>query len=138
MKPTLSTKVAKAENTLPISDDNASHIMLWPVLQHLINVSSIVDRDEEALRIFWHKNMGNFLWLINLWLFESKTKLLAGKAHGGGVDNRHQLLRVLCQQLVEELLVSLQQLDLSRQMKSVTVLGEKCAHHVHVLIEGVG
>ena len=52
MKPTLSTKVAKAENTLPISDDNASHIMLWPVLQHLVNVSSIVDRDEEALIMF--------------------------------------------------------------------------------------
>ena len=74
----------------------------------------------------------------NLRLFEGKSKLLAGKTHSGGVDDRHQLLSVLSQQLVEELLVSLQQLDLSRQMKSVTVLGETPAHHVHVLIEGVG
>ena len=74
----------------------------------------------------------------NLRLFEGKSKLLAGKTHSGGVDDGHQLLSVLSQQFVEQLLVSLQQLDLSRQMKSVTVLGEKCAHHVHVLIEGVG
>ena len=74
----------------------------------------------------------------NLRLFEGKTKLLAGKTRSGRVDDGHQLLSVLSQQLVEELLVSLQQLDLSRQMKSVTVFGEKCAHHVHVLIEGVG
>ena len=74
----------------------------------------------------------------NLRLFEGKSKLLAGKTHSGRVDDGHQLLSVLSQQLVEQLLVSLQQLDLSRQMKSVTVLGEKCAHHVHVLIEGVG
>ena len=56
----------------------------------------------------------NFIWLINLWLFKSETELLAGKAHGGGVDNRHQLLRVLCQQLVEQLLVSLKKLNLLR------------------------
>ena len=74
----------------------------------------------------------------NLRLFESKSKLLAGKTHSGRVDDWHQLLSVLSQQLVEQLLVSLQQLDLSRQTKSVTVFGEKCAHHVHVLIEGVG
>ena len=74
----------------------------------------------------------------NLRLFEGKSKLLAGKTHSGGVDDGHQLLSVLGQQLVEQLLVSLQQLDLSRQMKSVTVLGEISAHHVHVLIEGVG
>ena len=74
----------------------------------------------------------------NLRLFEGKSKLLAGKTHSGRVDDWHQLLSVLSQQLVEQLLVSLQQLDLSRQMKSVTVFGEKCAHHVHVLIEGVG
>ena len=73
----------------------------------------------------------------NLRLFEGKSKLLAGKTHSGGVDDRHQLLSVLSQQLVEQLLVSLQQLDLSRQMKSATVLGEISAHHVHVLIEGV-
>ena len=74
----------------------------------------------------------------NLRLFEGKSKLLAGKTHSGGVDDGHQLLSVFSQQLVEQLLVSLQQLDLSRQMKSVTVLGEISAHHVHVLIEGVG
>ena len=74
----------------------------------------------------------------NLRLFEGKSKLLAGKTHSGRVDDGHQLLSVLSQQLVEQLLVSLQQLDLSRQMKSVTVFGEKSAHHVHVLIQRVG
>ena len=44
------TKVAEAKNTLPISDDNAAHIMLWPVLQHFIHMTSIMDRDKESLR----------------------------------------------------------------------------------------
>ena len=106
MKFTLSTKIAKAKNALPVSDDNATHILLGPVLQNLINMSSIVDRDEEALRMLLH-NMGSLVWLVNLWLLKSKSKLLAGEAHGGGVDNWHQLLSVFGQQLVEQLLITL-------------------------------
>ena len=50
---------------------------------------------------------------MNLWLLKSETKLLAGEAHGGGVDDGHQLLRVFGQELVEQLLISLKQLNLA-------------------------
>ena len=49
---------------------------------------------------------------MNLRFFEGETKLLAGKAHSGGVDDGHQLLCVLSQKLVEELFVSLKELNL--------------------------
>ena len=50
---------------------------------------------------------------MNLWLLESETKLLASEANSGGVDNWHQLLSVLGEQLVEQLLISLKQLNLA-------------------------
>ena len=49
-KSTLSTKVTKAKNTLPVSDDDAAHIVLRPVLQHFIHMTSVVDCDKESLR----------------------------------------------------------------------------------------
>ena len=64
--------------------------------------------------------MAMMTMMSNLGFLEGKAKLLAGKPHRGGVDDGHQLLGVLRQQLVEELLVPLQQLD-----------------HVHVLVERV-
>ena len=53
-------------------------------------------------------------------LLEGKTKLLASQPYGGSVHYGHQLLRVFGEQLVEQTLVTLQQLD-----------------HVHVLVQGV-
>ena len=50
---------------------------------------------------------------MNLWLLKSETKLLASEANSGGVDNWHQLLSVLGEQLVEQLLISLKQLNLA-------------------------
>ena len=58
---------------------------------------------------------------MNLRFFEGETKLLAGKAHSGGVDDGHQLHHVLGEHLVEEPLVPVEQV-----------------HHVDVLIQRVG
>ena len=49
---------------------------------------------------------------MNLRFFEGETKLLASKAHSGGVDDGHQLLCVLSKKLVEKLFVSLKELNL--------------------------
>ena len=73
---------------------------------------------------------------MNLWLLESKTKLLACEANCGGVDNRHQLLSVLCQQFVEKLLISLKQLNLGGydgEWKGCYL----ATHHIHILVQGV-
>ena len=58
---------------------------------------------------------------MNLRFFEGETKLLAGKAHSGGVDDGHQLHHVLGEELVEEPLVPVEQV-----------------HHVDVLVQRVG
>ena len=58
--------------------------------------------------------------MFNLGFLEGEAKLLAGEPDRRGVDDGHELLGVLRQQLVEELLVPLEQLD-----------------HVHVLVQRV-
>ena len=52
--------------------------------------------------------------------FEGQAELLAGEADGGGVDDGHELLHVLGEELVEEALVPLHQV-----------------HQVHVLVQRV-
>lgn len=60
-----------------------------PVPHDLVNVSLVVDGDEKSTRPT-----------------EDEAKLLAGKAHGGGVHNGHVLLHILTQQAVEQPLVA--------------------------------
>ena len=53
----LGTQVSKPKDPLPICHHDAPHILLRPVLQHLVHVARVVDRDEQALQRMTMKAM---------------------------------------------------------------------------------
>merc|ERR1719450_70628 len=98
----LSSQVSKSENSLSISDNNTSDILLGPVLENIINMTLVMDGDEQSLGSPEHQ-----------------PKLLAGQTYRWSVDYWHQLFGVLGQYFVEQLLISLQ------QVRHVTVLVQR-------------
>ena len=45
----LGPQVAQAQDPLTVRNHDTPHVMLRPVLQHLVHVARVVDRDEQAL-----------------------------------------------------------------------------------------
>ena len=46
----LSAEIAEAEDPLAVGDDDSLHVVLRPVLQHVVHVPLVVDADKHALR----------------------------------------------------------------------------------------
>lgn len=82
-------QIAQSQYPLAIRDDDRPYIVFGPVLQDIVDVSSIVDAHEEAT--------GPSI---------DQTELLTRQAYSWRVHQRHHFTYVLCQQTVEEFLVS--------------------------------
>lgn len=88
----LAAEIAKAEDTLAVSDNNGADICLWPVVENRSDVSFVVNRNEEATRTA-----------------EDGSELLTSKADSWRVNDRHVLLNVGLDESVKERLVTLVQ-----------------------------
>ena len=71
----------------------------------------VMDSDEKSLRKKLQQCSAEAQQL-NLGTLEGESKLLTSQTDSWGVHNRHQLHRVLRQQLVEQLLIPVQQVHL--------------------------
>ena len=91
---TLGAEVAETKDTLAVGDDNGAHVVLRPVLQHVVHVALVVDADEETARPA-----------------VDQTELLTGEADRRRVHQGHHFLHVLAEELVEELLVAVLVVD---------------------------
>ena len=77
--------VAEAQDALVVGDDDEAHVGVGRVAQQLRHAVDVIGRDPDAAGAP-----------------QDVAELLAGLAHGRGVDHRHELLEVVGQEPVEE------------------------------------
>ena len=62
----LDAKIAKAENSLAVRDDNGTHVILGPISQDVVNVALVMYRDEETLIYDTKKQIILFCKLVTI------------------------------------------------------------------------
>jgi len=97
-------EVSETKDALAVSDHGGAHVRLGPVLDHFVNVISVVDGDEETARPP-----------------VDQAKFLARQTHSGCVDNWHKLLNVFGKHAEEKSLVAVLNFFIRNRYYFVTI-----------------